>query len=387
LAKRAPRSPRRFQRLVKKKSFWAAFGLACMAGAITHATVGCEGWDPTDPFKHNSPEVEQALAAIDAGDLRSANEVLTDYLGTGVCDKGKIGIPDSVRQKPDGSFDLGIVLFYMGEKYGRKFGDEEKGDPNQPDNPEEMKRRSDEIDCAQLIIQSIAADHAVPLELRARAYYLAGNLEFMRRRYEDAVRYYDQALRLIPGVIEEAGGDGIGRDTAWNRAIALRRIEDEKNDAGADGSDGNDGDDGADGDGNDGDDAGDADADGAPDAPDGDAGGGDSGDSGDSGDDAGDSGQAQSGDAGDDGGEDAGPDGSPQDSQPDAGEPDGGDQSPQQPDPNQPPNSPSRPDDDGQSQELQEDEQLLDEFDRGTPTYQQEEAKRRGGQRRTMEDK
>src|SRR5262249_54848351 len=158
---------------------------------------------PAHPFEHNSPEVEEALAAIDAGDLRSANEILTDYLGTGVCDKGKIGIPDSVRQKPDGSFDLGIILFYMGEKYGRKFGDEEKFDPNRPDNPEEIKRRSDEIDCAELIIQSIAGDHNVPLELRARAYYLAGNLEFMRRRYEDAVRFYDQALRLIPGVVEE----------------------------------------------------------------------------------------------------------------------------------------------------------------------------------------
>ncbi len=77
----------------------------------------------------------------------------------------------------------------------------------------------------------------MPIDLRARAHYLAGNLEFLRREYQSAVDAYDGALKLIPGLPNDAG-DGIGRDAAWNRAIALRRIEDEdkKKDAGQDGS-------------------------------------------------------------------------------------------------------------------------------------------------------
>jgi hypothetical protein len=62
--------------------------------------------------------------------------------------------------------------------------------------------------------------------VRARAHYLAGNLEFLRKGYEEAVRHYDESLKLIPGIID--GGDNIGQDAAWNRAIALFRIEEEK---------------------------------------------------------------------------------------------------------------------------------------------------------------
>ena len=376
----------RVRRFLQKRTVWGVFGFACLAGAVTHGTMGCEGWDASEPFTRISPEVDRALAQLDAGDPRTAEQILGEYLNTGVCQGSKIGIPESVKQKPDGTFDLGLILFYLGERYGRKFGDEEKGDPAKPDEPAEIQRRSEEIDCALLVLQAISGAKETPIELRARASYLAGNLEFLRRRYEDAVRFYDQALRLVPGVVEEAGGDAIGRDTAWNRAIALRRLQDEKNDAGADGgqdadADGADGDDGADGN-----ESGDADADGAPDAPDGDAGGGDAGDGGDGGQDAGDASPGNdAGDAGDGGPADAGQDGSPQES-PDAGEQDAGGAPPDE-EPTQPPMIRPLPEEEGPQQELEEDDKLLDEYDHGTPTYQQEEAKRRGTQRRTTEDK
>ena len=51
-----------------------------------------------------------------------------------------------------------------------------------------------------LVVRAIAADPEVPAELRARARYLAGNLEFLRKKYEDAVKEYDQALALVPGL-------------------------------------------------------------------------------------------------------------------------------------------------------------------------------------------
>ena len=353
-----------------------AFGVACLVGAVSHLTVGCNGYDPRDPFQHNAPDVDKALAKMDAGDFTSAEEVLGEYLGTGVCDRGKIGIPETVREKSDGSFDLGLILFYLGEKYGRVFGDEEKGDPDKADDPAELEKRSSEIDCAILILGAIANDPKVPLELRARAAYLEGNLEFMRRHYEEAVRLYDQALKLIPGVVEEAGGDGIGRDAAWNRAIALRRIEDKK-DAGTDG--------GEDADGADGNDGADAQPDGGADGSDGGSGGPDAADGNSGADDGGDAGN-DAGDAGD-AGKDAGKDASdPNDKneEPDAGEPDGGE--PQSPDPQEPSQGQrdQNPEDTQQDQQQQED-RLLDKFDQ-TPTYQQQEAKRRGG-RRTMEDK
>jgi hypothetical protein len=375
-ARRRGRARRGLRKVLGSSSLWALFAVACTAGAVTHLSVGCNGWDPRDPFQHRSPVVEKALQQMDAGDFVSAEQALTDYLGTGACDKGKIGIPDTVKQKPDGTFDLGLILFYLGEKYGRVFGDEEKGDPDK-ENLDDARKRSDEIDCAELVLGSIAADEKVPVELRARAAYLMGNLEFMRREYEAAVRYYDQALRLVPGIVEEAGGDGIGRDAAWNRAIALRRIEDKK-DAGQDG-----GDDAADGD--DGSDANDA-ADAQPDGADGaDGNSGPDASDGNDGQDGGDAGNDAGGDAGD-AGQDAGPDGGGQNQQdqPDAGEPDGGKDNPDDQRPQAPREGPAQPDD-AREEEQQQQDRLLDKFE-GTPTYQQQEAKRRGG-RRTMEDK
>jgi hypothetical protein len=110
-------------------------------------------------------------------------------------------------------------------------------------------------------VRAIAEDPAVPLAVRARARYLEGNLLFLTADYKEAVTAYDHALELAPGMGDagpigtnlEAGNapyapDPLGRDAAWNRAIALRRIEDKK-DAGQDASPPNDG--GGDGGGND----------------------------------------------------------------------------------------------------------------------------------------
>jgi tetratricopeptide (TPR) repeat protein len=103
----------------------------------------------------------------------------------------------------------------------------------------------------------VAEDPTQPVPLRARARYLEGNLLFLTADYEEAVKAYDKALELAPGMGDAGpigsspdGGhvtyapDPIGRDAAWNRAVALRRIEDKK-DAGQDAAP-NDGDGGGD---------------------------------------------------------------------------------------------------------------------------------------------
>ncbi len=345
----------------------AALGLlgAAVIGGAAALMSSCSGWDPRSPFERNAPEVDQAIREMDAGDFKSAEDALEKYLGTGACADGGLGVSDAIHKKPNGTFDLGLTLFSLGERFGRRFGDEELGDGG-PGEEQLMEQRSAEIDCALPLVKAIAGDPSVPAELRARAYYLAGNLEFLRRKYEEAVKNYDLALAIVPGLYEEAGGDGIGRDAAWNRAIALRRIEDQK-DAGNDAADGSDGDDGSDGnDGSDGSDGGDeADAPDSADAPDGGDDGGDGGQKPDAGGDSGspDGGKGDAGaDAGGDGGSDKGDGGAPE----------------PKPDQKKPQDTPSP----------QQDDRMLDQLEEA-PTYQEQEAKQRAALRRgrTMEDK
>jgi hypothetical protein len=214
-----------------------------LSAFVAIGSVAACGWDPARPFDREAPQVNEALKQYDAGEAGSAADLLEDYLRTGICKEGNIGVPLRVREKGSGSFDLGLALFKIGESYGHRFGDEENDagflDPN-------LKTlRGAQVDCALRIVRSIAEDVAQPVHLRARARYLEGNLLFLTAAYKEAVTAYDHALELAPGM-GDAGPigarsdsgvvyvpDPIGRDAAWNRAVALRRIEDkEKKDAG-----------------------------------------------------------------------------------------------------------------------------------------------------------
>ncbi len=195
------------------------------------AVVGC-GWSPSRPFDRQSPAVTSAIKSLaDGGDATAATATLEDYLSTGPCADGNIGTPETLKKRSDGTFDLGLSLFRIGEAYGKRFGDEEAdgGDPN-------LKGlRGGEVGCAVRILEQIANDDTVPLELRARARYLTGNLDFLDGQYQDAVHAYDKALTLAPGAADS--GDPVGRDAAWNRSIALFREEEKKHkDAGHDAS-------------------------------------------------------------------------------------------------------------------------------------------------------
>lgn len=382
------------------------FLAACVLGALGHMSFGCNGWDPTRPFERNNPDVDRALEMLEASEYENAEEVLRKYLKATECRRveklvkglpiaeGELELPRKLSGKENGAFDLGLALFHIGEKYGERFGDEDKIVDTlkaPPESAEDAKKlidtyqsRNVDVTCALIVALAIAKDPSLATELRARAYYLAGNLEFLRIDYEKAISLYNESLRLIPGIVEEAGGDGIGRDAAWNRAVALRRLQKQKDeeqdggqDAGEDGPapeepDGGDGDEEPDG--------------GQPNDPDGDQdGGGD--DAGDAGEDAGeDGGGDTAGDAGEDGGEDAG------DADPKGQEPDAGDEDPQPADPRDPRDpapaepQPAEPDGEGPSGPDNGD-RILDRFDQ-VPTYQQEEAKKRAeGRRRTLEDK
>jgi Ca-activated chloride channel family protein len=293
-------------------------------------------------FERNAPEVVEAIQALDAGDAGAAVDLLQQYLSTGKCEKGEIGVPDPVRERPNASFDLGLGLFRIAERYGQRFGEQpvlHDGGPTQEEQ-QLSEQRGAEVDCALRIVRMVAGDMTLAPEFRSRALYLAGNLEFLRGDYRTAVKSYDAALKVIPGLPPDAG-DSIGRDAAHNRSIALRRIEEEdkkKPDAGP------------------------------PDAGKPDAGpqdGGGSPDSGQQNPDGG--GQQNPPDAGDDK-KDAG-----QNSAPDAGDGDAGAEPPPQPEKNS---------------DANQDESILDQLEQA-PTVQQQDAKNRGlrGRGGGMEDK
>jgi len=309
--------------------------LALLCLALCSATAACSGWTPDRPFDREAPPVREAIAALDAGDASSAATKLEEYLSTGPCKDGSIGTPALVRRRPDGTFDLGLALFRIGEQYGRRFGDEEV---DAGVSEAARAQRHAQITCARQIVQAVGDDREVPPELRARAHYLDGNLAFLDGEYEDAVRAYDRTLVLTPG--EADGGDPVGRDAAWNRAIALRRIEDRK-DAGPDAS-----------------------HDGGGDAKS-------------------DASQSDGGDGGqpphDDGGADAASHG------PDAG--DGGGADAASPPPEQPDAGEAAREAGAPPPQSSEDERMLDQLE-SAPTLQQEEAKRAGKRRvRGMADK
>ncbi len=370
----------------------AFFGL-CVVFAVGHLGLGCNGWDPLRPFEKSNEDVDRAIEMIEAGQYENAEEVLTTYLRAGACDEGKIKLPEKATAKADGAFDLGLVLFHLGEKYGHRFGDEKNFLDPKPETVEELEAlkttlqaRELEVKCALLVALAIAKDQGVSLELRARAYYLVGNLEFLRVDYKAAILGYEQSLKLIPGAPENSPLDGIGRDAAWNRAVALRRLEEEQEDAGGQDQQGDQGQGPQPQDPQQS--PGDQDQDGGkPDKPDGpeDGGGPDAGDS--DGQDAGDAGEKPA-EEGPDGGEDAGPDaGDNQGDDPDAGEDDAGSGSPDQ----QEGDDPSPSDQEGDEKvpgpvPKEQGDRVLDQFDQ-TPSYQAEEAKKRADGRRRTEDK
>ena len=77
--------------------------------SVACAVVAACGWDPSRPFDRDSPQVNDALRAYDAGEAGNAADLLEDYLTTGECAEGNIGTPPQLRSKSNGSFDLGLL--------------------------------------------------------------------------------------------------------------------------------------------------------------------------------------------------------------------------------------------------------------------------------------
>lgn len=199
--------------------------LLLVCGALLSAQLaGCDSKAVDRVFTRRAPEVDRGIAALEAHDAGAAVQHLSGYLGTGPCQDGAIGAPPLISERPQASFDLGLALFRIAERYGSRFG-EDQG--RQEENPQLLAARSAEVACALSVLEHIAGRRNVPLEQLAEAHYLLGNLEFLRREYKAAVAHYQRALELVPGAEEETA-PAVGRDAAHNRALALRRAEEDK---------------------------------------------------------------------------------------------------------------------------------------------------------------
>ncbi|HMA94419.1 MAG TPA: VWA domain-containing protein [Polyangiaceae bacterium] len=348
----APPPPRRLRpsrREKKKKSLATAAVAGCLIPCVLLGLASCEERRKSLFIRH-SPKVDDAIyALVDAGDAGASANILQNYLSTGKCEGGNIGTPESVKKHFFATFDLGLALFKVAESFGMRFGERatQTGGAD-PAADQATAQRGDQVDCALRVVGAITALDDVPLDLMARAFYLAGNLHFLRDEWNQALEAYDRALRLVPGVPTDAS-DGIGRDAAWNRAIALQRSKEKPPpDAGNDG--------------------------GTPDG--GNSDGGNS-----------DGGQSDRNDAGappPDGGNQGNDAGGPKE-QPDAGsqppQPDGGGQGPDA-------SAPNEPEQQQQQQQPEDSAERVLEMLEQTPTLQEHEAKQMAGRRvRGMEDK
>lgn len=208
-----PTAPRRS----RAKLLTAALALFSLAG--------CERLERA-LFERYSPDVDRAIQAIETSDAGDAETILSDYLNTGKCQQGDIGTPERIRELPQATLNLGLALFQLAERFGGRFG-QPPADSSDPDVSRNLAARSQEVDCALRLVRVLARDESLSIEQRAEAFFLSGNLEFLRHEYRSAVDSYDDALRLLPGDIQDAG-PSIGADAAFNRAIALRRIAEEE---------------------------------------------------------------------------------------------------------------------------------------------------------------
>ncbi len=234
----------------RRTLYWLA-APALAAGALGLAIAASDG--PHDPFVRYAPEVDAAVADLNAARYGEANERLTRYLRLQGCHEGVLQTPPGATDSADAAFDLGLGLFGAAEKLGQRFEDVDDaeppganpGGPPTPGGPPApgappahggarpggpaagppSERRSD-VDCARMLLGALL-ERRMPAELEARARYLRGNAAFLERRWDEALADYDRALRLAPGS-DAAKADALGRDLAWNRALALRNREREK---------------------------------------------------------------------------------------------------------------------------------------------------------------
>ncbi len=224
----------------REKRILGALALLTMGGVVAWSA----GWVDRPPLP-----IRSALHALSANQFPEAIAALEHGSGLGPCTSGTYGTPADDLAEPLLVVDLAQV------QLTRSLAAEPVGSAATPSKEADLAAR-----CARSAAQIVVRNRDFPRALRARAAALAGHAAFVLGDNESAIANYDIALALGDG------GREATEDAAWNRSLALKRLQSASDppDSGAGGG----GDDGG---------ANDGGSDGGP----------DSGDGGDGGEDAG----------------------------------------------------------------------------------------------------
>jgi hypothetical protein len=225
-------------------------------GALAALAVGgvvawSLGWVDRPP-----PPIRSALHALSASQFPEAITALERGAGLGPCTSGSYGTPADDLAEP-------LLVDLAQVQLTRSLAAEPVGAAPPTSKEADLAAR-----CARSAAQIIVKNRDFPRSLRARAAAIAGHAAFVLGDDEGAIASYDVVLSLGDG------GREATEDAAWNRSLALKRLQS------------------------------------ANDPPDsgGGGGGGDNGGAGDGGSDGGADGGADGGDGGDDAGRDGGND-------------------------------------------------------------------------------
>lgn len=178
--------------------------------------LGCEPFDAL--FERESPTVREAIQALENKETEAAIQLLTDYLETGACEEGVIGAGERARSLGDAALDLALAFAQAQDAQAKSAQPGLGLDPSGAGAAEHSA-----IECALRLLGPLAENESTPVELRARSHYLMGNLEMRREQFRAAVTAYERGLQFTPAETQDEEGDPLGRDLAFNRALALRR--------------------------------------------------------------------------------------------------------------------------------------------------------------------
>lgn len=219
----APEPPKNSGRKRKPRRARSIAVLLC--GTLCGCDVAHSLADPV--FERESPVVNKAILALEQQRPEEAEKLLLDYLQTGPCEAGVLGLGERARELPDGSFDLALALSALANRAAKPEPPSPGlAPPTTPEAPPDDERLA-RIGCGLRLLAPLGLNRELSAELRARSYYLSGNLEMLRTDYESAIASFDAGLALAPG-LEKGKGDPIGRQIAKNRALAQRLLKEQK---------------------------------------------------------------------------------------------------------------------------------------------------------------
>ena len=199
-----------------------------MTAAPLACVVAC-AWDPSRPFDREAPPVKDAIAQLDAGDATAAARRSRSTCRPARARRGASACPTRCGGCRTGRSISGSRSFKVGESFGARFGDEEV-DAGLSDDV--RQKRAAQIACALEIAQHVASDDdRAARSARARPIPRREPRFPRQPTTKRPCARTTRPWRSRPAC--STRGDPVGRDAAWNRAIALRRIEDQK-DAGND---------------------------------------------------------------------------------------------------------------------------------------------------------